>query len=257
MKHRNILIIVTIVFLSLNTQAQTAREIISKSNKTIETDAMEMLSTMNIYNPKGDFRVRQIATASKKFGEAAKTIIRITAPPDVAGTTMLIHDYENSDDDMWIYLPALRKSRRIISSEKSNNFLGSEFTNSDMSIPNINDFYYHMLGDTILEGKTCFSIKSMPKNDQIANNYGYNYKVSYIEKLNYLALKIEYYDLKNQLKREQTIGDYQKQNNNKWFAYVMEMKNVQNGRRSLLKVNAYQNSSTMTEEQFSASMLDR
>lgn len=241
----------------LSARAQTAREIISKSNKAIETNAMEMLSTLNIYNPKGDVRVRQIATATKKFGEVSKTIIRFTAPPDVAGTTMLIHDFENRDDDMWIYLPALRKSRRIVSSEKGNNFMGSEFTNSDMSIPNIDDFDYKLLSESILEGKACYTIESVPKTQQIANNYNTKRKVSYIEKANFLTLKIEHYDLKNQLKREQIITDYRKQDNAKWFAYAMEMKNVQNGRRSVLKVDAFQNSSTMTEEQFSPAMLDR
>ncbi|MBN2263892.1 MAG: outer membrane lipoprotein-sorting protein [Prolixibacteraceae bacterium] len=253
-----ILFIGTIMLLlGLGSQAQTAREIISKSNKAIETNAMEMLSTLNIYNPKGDVRVRQIATATKKFGEVSKTIIRFTAPPDVTGTTMLIHDYPNRDDDMWIYLPALRKSRRIVSSEKGNNFMGSEFTNSDMSVPNIDDFDYKLLSKSIIEGKACYTIESVPKNEQIAGNYGTKRKVSYIEKTNFLALKVEHYDLKNQLKREQIIADYRKHDNGKWFAYTMEMKNLQNGRRSVLIVDAFQNSSTMTEEQFSPAMLDR
>ena len=85
-----------------------------------------------------------------------------TSPADVRGTAMLIYDYENKDDDMWIYMPAIRKIRRIVSSEKGKNFMGSEFTNADMSKPNMNDFDYRILSSETYSGDErleCFPIR--------------------------------------------------------------------------------------------------
>lgn len=251
------LVLVTMLLSALNIQAQTAREIITKSNNSIKTDAMEMLSTLNIYNQKGDVRLRQLATATKKFGEASKTIIRFTAPADVAGTTMLVHDYETREDDMWIYLPALRKSRRVVSSEKGKTFMGSEFTNSDMSMPNIDDFEYQLLEEATIDGKKCFVVESKSINAQVAKDYEISRRVSYIDKENYFALKVEHYDLQGKLKREQIIGDYRKLPGGSWFAYYMEMKNIQNGRRSVMVVDNFQNTTTLNENQFTPAMLER
>src|SRR4030042_2147588 len=117
--------------------AQTAKEISQKATEVIDYASMEMVSTLKIYDAKGSERVRQITTATRKFGEKNKTMIKFISPADVKGTAMLIYDYENTGDDMWIYMPALRKTRRIVSTEKGKNFMGSEFTNADMSKPNM------------------------------------------------------------------------------------------------------------------------
>ena len=85
--------------------------------------------------------------ASKTFEDnTEKRIIKFISPAEVQGTGILIYDYENRPDDMWIYLPALRKTRRIVSREKSNSFMGSEFSNADMTAPSLEDFEYTLLG---------------------------------------------------------------------------------------------------------------
>ena len=142
-----IVISICIFLLGSTLGAQDAREISKKAGDAIELEAMEMVSTLKIISANGDERIRTVSTATKKFGEASKTIIKFLEPADVRGTTLLIHDYENKDDDMWIFMPALRRTRRIVSSEKGNNFMGSEFTNADMSKPNIDDFSYRLLGE--------------------------------------------------------------------------------------------------------------
>jgi hypothetical protein len=257
MKKIKTLTLVLAMLISLSVTAQTAREVVKKANDAIKTEAMEMQSTLSIYNQRDDVRTRQLATATKKFGEASKTIIRFTAPPDVAGTAMLIHDYDTRDDDLWIYLPALRNTRRILSSEKGKNFMGSEFTNSDMSIPNIDDFEYRLLGEETIDGKNCYVVESKSANAKVEKEYGVSRKVSYIEKTSYLAQKVEHYDLQGKLKREQIIGDYRKQADGSWFAHYMEMMNVQNGRRSVMVVDAYQQGSAMNEDSFSPTILER
>jgi hypothetical protein len=120
---------------------------------------------------------------------------------------MLIYDHETAGDDMWIYMPALRKTRRIVSTEKGKNFMGSEFTNADMSKPNMNDFRYTILGTENLDGKTCWKIESACNNEDIADENGFSRKVAYIEKSTYLCHKIEYYDRDGALKKTQYIRE--------------------------------------------------
>ncbi|MDP2423619.1 MAG: outer membrane lipoprotein-sorting protein, partial [Bacteroidales bacterium] len=137
------------------TRAQDARKISDDASKAIEFSSLEMVSTLRINDGKGGVRIRQVANATRKFGGVTKTMIKFLAPPYVKGTTMLIYDYEDKDDDMWIFLPSLRKSRRIISSEKGKSFMGSEFSNADMSKPNLDDFNWKMYGSELVDSKDC------------------------------------------------------------------------------------------------------
>lgn len=237
--------------------AQSANEINKKSMDAIEIGNMEMISTINIRDAKGNNRVRKITTASKKFGDVTKTLIRFISPADVKGTALLIHDYEKKSDDMWIYMPALRKVRRIVSTEKSKNFMGSEFTNSDMSKPNLDNYNSTILGSVTYEGKNCWKIESVGKTATIQSEDGFSKRISYIEKSNFLCHKIEYYDSRGRLHRTQTISDYKKQPNGKYFAYKMEMANNINGRKSEMIINNFQLGSNLSESTFAPAALEK
>ena len=237
--------------------AQTARDISEKATDAIEYDAMEMTSTLKIYDAKGSERIRQVTTATKKFGETSKTLIKFISPADVKGTAILIYDHENAADDMWIYMPALRKTRRIVSTEKGKNFMGSEFTNADMSKPNMNDFQYKILGSETFEGKTCWKIESACNNETVASENGFSRKVSYIEEGSYLCHKVEFFDLQGKLHKIQFIRQYKKQASGKYFAYEMEMRNELNGRKSFMIIDKFQTGSTLPESAFTAAMLEK
>jgi outer membrane lipoprotein-sorting protein len=212
---------------------------------------------LKIFDAKGRERIRQITTASKKFGEINKTIMKFTAPADVKGTAILIYDYTNKDDDMWIYMPALRKTRRIISSEKGKSFMSSEFTNADMSKPNMNDFNYKILSSETYKGHSCWKIKNACKDEDIEDENGYSKKIVWIEKETYLCHKIEFYDLSGELHKIQSIEQYEKQSNGKYFAFYMKMENTQNGRESIMTINKFQIGSTLTESTFTPAMLEK
>ncbi len=154
-------------------------------------EAMEMVATLSIQDDKGNERIRQIATATKKFDGTTKTMMKFLSPADVKGTTMLVYDYEDKDDDMWIYLPALRKTRRIVSSEKSKSFMGSEFSNADMSKPNMDNFSYKLMGAVNIAGKDCWKIETKCLDEDIEDENGFSRKVLYIKKSTNLAQKME------------------------------------------------------------------
>lgn len=250
-----ILTIFTICTLGL--YAQSAREISNKATEAIEIGDMEMTSTIEIYDNKGNVRTRQISTATRKFGACSKTLIRFLSPADVKGTSLLIYDYENENDNMWIYMPALRKVRRILSNEKGKNFMGSEFTNADMSKPNADDFTYADAGNQTINGVNCKKIETKPKTDAIRQENNFSKKISYIDPANYLCYRIEFYDQAGKLQKVQTIGKYEKQSGGKYFAHRMEMQNVQNQRKSVLIVNKIQAGSNLPESKFSPNTLNQ
>jgi len=252
------LIITIVIFITgLALSAQDAREISKKASDAINLDAMEMVSTLKIISTSGEERVRTLSTATRMFGDVSKMMMKFLEPADVRGTTLLVFDYENKDDDLWIYMPALRKTRRVVSSEKGKNFMGSEFTNADMSKPNLDEFNYKLVGEETIEGKLCWKIESTCKTEIQEEHYGFSKRITFIEKGNYLAYKIEYYDLSGELLRVESINNYKKQSNGSYFAFNMEMKNVQTNRRSVMTIDKFQLGSNLTEAQFTPAMIEK
>lgn len=237
--------------------SQTAREISKKSIDAIDVGNIEMVSTINIRDSKGNTRVRQITTASKNFGNVSKMLIRFIAPADVKGTSILVYDYENESDNMWIYLPAMHKVRRVVSSEKGKSFMGSEFTNADMSNPNADNFDYNILGTETIEGKSCWKIESKCKTEAIASENGFSKRISYIDKSINICYKVEFYNADDKLIRIQTINNYKKQPNGKYFAFNMSMENVQSGRKSEMIIDKLQTGSQLPESAFAPTALEK
>ena len=252
-----VLIVSCIFCFSASSSGQDAREVSKNSADIIALSSMEMVTTLKIYDQKGNVRTRKVSIASKKFGEVTKMIMRFIDPADVRGTAMLVYDYEGKSDDMWIYMPALKKSRRIVSNEKGKNFMGSEFTNADMSKPNLDDFNYKLLSTETLNGKNCFKIEATPKTKELEGENGFSKKISYIDKGNYLCYKIEFYDLSGKLSKTQSISDYKPVSGGKFFYYLMEMKNEQTGRKSVLTTDAFQAGSNLSESLFSPANLEK
>ena len=218
---------------------------------------MEMTATLTIRDGKGNERMRQIANASRQFGDVTKTLMKFLAPAEVKGTAMLIYDYEDRSDDMWIYLPALRKTRRIVSSEKGKSFMGSEFSNADMARPNLDQFEHKILGSATLAGKDCWKVESACLDEDIEDELGYSKQVAYIEKGSYLTRQVDYYDFDGELFKVMTLNDYQKQVNGKYFSFRMEMNNRQNGRSSVIAINRFQLGSKLAESYFSTANLEK
>ncbi len=255
MKFHSTLTVLILTLASSGLFAQSAREISEKAIEVMNIDAMEMISTLKIYDNKGRERVRKVATATKKFKGISKTLIKFLAPADVKGTAMLIYDYDNQDDDMWIYMPALRKTRRIISSDKGKNFMGSEFTNADMTKPDLNDFTYKILSTEIYEGKTCWKIESRCKNEDIEDENGFSKRTSWVENGTWLVHKIEFYNIDGELHKVQIIKQFNKQSNGKYFAFYMEKENMQNGRKSVMTIDQFQGNSDLKESAFAPTVL--
>jgi len=256
---KTLICIVTIALIVSGQYAfsQNAREISDKASSAINLTTFEMTQTLKIIDAKGNQRVRQTTSKSLKSSDSFKTLITFNSPADVAGTSMLVYDYDNKEDDMWIYMPALRKSRRIVSSEKSQNFMGSEFTNADMSKPNPDEYTYKLLPSTKYEGVDCYVVEITPLNKDVSSKMGFSKKNCYIEKSNYLTRKVEYFDATGKKVKEMVYKNYEMIDtvNKKYFAKYMEVVNLSNGRKSIITVDKINTKAQIKESDVSPAVL--
>ncbi len=246
---------------SISAEELTPRRIIDKSDENTKLSGSEAVLTMTIIDAKGRKRVRKIAQVTKLYdkGETEKKLVRFLSPADVKGTGLLTFDYEKKDDDMWLFLPALRKTRRIVSSEKSKSFMGSEFSYADMAPPIWDDFTFKKLGVKTVNGELCYKIEIVPNNDDIADENGFSKRISFISKKDFVARRSIYYDIDGELHKELTINKVKKvdEKNNKYRPVDLIMVNKQNGRKSTLLIEKIVVSETVKDEFFTIGYLEK
>lgn len=256
-----ILMLILAFSISMSQEELTARQIMDKSNEVRKVAGVESIATLTIVDGKGRERVRKTAQVTKLYdsGETEKKLVRFLSPADVKGTGLLTFDYEDKDDDMWLFMPALRKTRRIISSEKAKNFMGSEFSYADMTPPLLDDFNYEKLGEQEVEGVTCWEIELTPADDDVADENGFSKRISYVAKEDFVIRKSVYHDLDGELHKELAIKEVKEidPENHKYRPMHMIMVNKQNGRQSIMKVDTIQFNPNVKDEYFTTRYLER
>ncbi|MCK5148109.1 outer membrane lipoprotein-sorting protein [bacterium] len=242
-------------------QITKPRQIMDKAYKATRLAGAEAISTMTIIDSKGRERIRKIAQITKLTdnGKTEKKLIRFLSPADVKGTGLLTFDHDDKDDDMWLFMPALRKTRRIVSSEKSKSFMGSEFSYADINPPTLDDFTFKLLAEEDVNGETCWKIEMLPVNEDIADENGFSKRISWIAKSDNMNRKSIYYDLDDELLKELTVYEIKLLDpvNKKYRAMHLEMINVQNDRKSILKIDQIQFSPQVKDDFFTTRYLER
>ncbi|MBF0240589.1 MAG: outer membrane lipoprotein-sorting protein [SAR324 cluster bacterium] len=168
-------------------------------------------------------------------------------PADDQGNSALMIEQEGADDDQWIYLKGLRKPKRVIGSDKSSSFMGSDFSNGDMAARDINDYNYTWLGtDTVnFKGKSLQvdKIQSEFKNQQNKDDYGYSKTIIWMDPRSGLVFKGEIYNLQGQLyKQMQLLSFLVKKNRDDQKIFVpggFEMKNVIKGTKTVMEIDRF------------------
>ncbi|KAA3620471.1 MAG: outer membrane lipoprotein-sorting protein [Calditrichaeota bacterium] len=202
----------------------TALEIIQNvyNRPTGEDQAGEL--TMTLINSRGDQRVREIKQYVKEFGKDEKKIMYFIAPADVRNTSFMNWSYDEAgrDDDQWIYLPALKKVKRISSDSKSDYFMGSDFTYDDLGDRHPTADTHKILRQENLDGEECYVVESIPKEKE----YMYSRTVTWIIKDKWIGLKKEFYDEDEELLKTLTVKKFDKIKGY-WIILHSRMHNVQ------------------------------
>lgn len=239
----------------------SAREIMEKNFFVTKVTTLQLDLTMSLINDRGQRRERRNRTQIKlqPNGIDSKFLVRFSAPPDVAGTGLLQVEHSDGDDDLWIYLPALKKSRRLVASNKKDSFAGSDFSYADIAIPKVDAYRHALRGTEQIDGMTCYVVESMPASDAVRSSHGYARKITWIRTDNFLETKVEYYDLANRLLKTQRIARHQPvaSQAGKWFALEREMTNHQTGHRTLIVATKLDGTAPVGDDVFSVRTLER
>jgi hypothetical protein len=237
-------------------QLPDADQVMSRSRDLTLTGSMSSSISLTIIEKGGSVRKRTITMIAKSYPDGSeKRMIRFIEPADVRGTSMLIVDNKNMADEMWIYLPALKKTRRIVSSEKGKSFMSSEFSNADMSSPTLSDFNNRYVKNSAENNS--WIIESTPVNADKADEYGYSRKITYINSNNCQVKKIEYYNFDNQLFKIMEVKSIQPSENGKYIIKDMTASNTITGRSSEILFDKINAGVKIEDSEFSLQNLER
>jgi outer membrane lipoprotein-sorting protein len=189
-------------------------------------------STMELIGTKGDIVERKMVTLTLERKDSKDySIIQFLNPADVRGTGLLTHQDPSGDDKQWLYLPELRRVKKISSSNKSGSFMGSEFSYEDISGNTFGKWNYKKLADAKINGEDCYVIERIPNY----KNSGYSKTKSFIRKSDNLPIRTEFFDRKKSLLKVQTISGYVKVGE-AWLWTEILVENLQTGKKSKLTV---------------------
>ena len=202
---------------------QIIQKVLSQSNwKDMTGDLVMTLTTS-----RGETRVRNMKFYSKKKNEnESMMLIKIIAPADVRGTAFLTIEHQNRDDDRYLYLPALRRVKKITASGKGGNFMSSDFTYYDMGKPKFNDWNYKRLPDETVNGHNCYVVEATAASPKIVKETGYSKIIRWIRKDIFTTLKAVFYDRDGKKWKDLTVTEARKING-VWFSTIMIMRDIQ------------------------------
>ncbi|MGB0722553.1 MAG: outer membrane lipoprotein-sorting protein [Gammaproteobacteria bacterium] len=186
-------------------------------------------------------------------GDGDKSLLIFDAPGDVRGTAFLSFSHALEPDDQWLYLPALKRVKRIASRNKSGPFMGSEFAYEDLSSQEVDKYSYRWLRDDQLEGRAAYVVDRIPRYE----HSGYTHLVSYVDKEIWQPLRIEFHDRKDSLLKTLTFHGYQKYADGYWRADRLEMVNHQTGKSTTLEWSDYRFGTGLGERDFNKNALKR
>ena len=209
---------------------------------------------MTLRNKQGKESVREIRSrVLEVVDDGDKSLTIFDTPKDVKGTAFLSFSHKVGDDDQWLYLPALKRVKRISSANKSGPFMGSEFAYEDISSQEIEKYNYKYLRDETLDGRPSFVVERYPQY----KNSGYTRQVAWIDQETYRVAKVEFYDRKDSLLKTLTYHEYKLYLDQFWRAHRMEMVNHQTGKSTTLSWKDFDFRSGLTERDFDKNSLKR
>ena len=236
MKRTILAVAIVAVFMTVAT-AQTGRDIAQKVKDRPDGDTRQSELSMKLINKRGAVRERRLVSYSIDVGEEKrdrKSIMFFEYPGDVKGTGFLTWDYDEpgKDDDKWLYLPAMKKTRRISgSSARQDYFMGSDFTYDDMGSRSVDEDTHELLGEEIIDGYKCWKLESVPKDKRDI----FSRKIALIRQDCLIPVRVEYYDKLGRLHRRLEMSDIARVDGF-WVARKMHMSNVQTGHQTILEI---------------------
>ena len=196
-------------------------------------------------------RISTLEKPDESVGD--KSLVFFNTPRDIEGTALLSHAKILDPDDQWLYLPALKRVKRISSSNKSGPFVGSEFAFEDFTAIELNKFEYTFIGVEECDDLQCDVLERLPRYE----NSGYTKQIAWVDQTDFQIRKVEFYDRRGDLLKVLELKDYRLYENGVWRAHLLSMSNVQTNKDTDLVYAEYQFDTGLTENDFVKGRLSR
>lgn len=257
MKTKHFILAIIVLFTVCGAQAAelSGRDIMQKVKNRADGDTRYAAIEMTLIQKSGHKRIRKLDSWAMDVGRDTKKIMFFTYPGDVKGTGFLTWDYDHAShvDDKWLYLPAMKKTRRISGkSSKTDYFMGSDFTYDDMSTRSVDEETHTFVREEMVGEHKCWLVESTPKGkDEI-----YSRRLTWIRQDCLMAVKAEYYDKLNKLHRRLTISGIEKVQGF-WSMHHMQMENVQTGHKTIIKMSGQKFNVKISPNLFTVAKLEK
>jgi outer membrane lipoprotein-sorting protein len=238
--------------------AQTAYEIAKAVDKLPTGKTSSATISISLIDKNGKTRNRELVSYTLKDGTTDKTVLVFKTPRDVAGISYLTYDYPDKadgssvDSDSWIYIPAMKKVRRVSGSSKDDDFQGTDFTYDDLGNRNLSKDNFAILGEEKVNGIDCWILEAKAKDPKAKISR----RVSWVNKKTYVIQKGEYYDKQNRLQKTLACESIQKVNGY-WSTLKLTMTNVQTNHKTIYEVKNLKYDEKINESYFTVSALER
>jgi len=237
---------------NVRAQEPSAKAIMDKVFFRYDGDDSYSKIEMILTDKKGYERKRQLEIYTKDYGKLRKTYVKFTEPADIRGTAFLSIENEGKDNTQYLYLPALGRARRIVSSQKKLRFVNTDFTYEDMQRrrPNV-DKHRFLREEACGEGERCAVIESVPKD-----NSQYTKRISWVDRDKELILRTDFYGRNGRMiKRFQVLSVNKIENI--WTAVDMIMEDFTTAHKTELKVKSINYNQGIDDEMFSLRALEK
>ena len=216
---------------------------------------------MTLIDKRGKTRVRETRTFRKDYGAERHTVLFYERPTNVKGTGFLTYDYPDpdEDDDQWLYLPALRKTRRISASDRGDYFLGTDLTYEDIKLAgrvSIEDYVRTTLREDTLDGRKVYVLEAIPIDDKTAKELGYGKVISWIDAEIWMARKSAFWDPRGKLLKTAVFKDI-RQVQGIWTQHRIEVENHKTGHRTVFEFSDVDYESAVDDDLFTERALRR
>ena len=255
----NPLVLVVLIIFSSSLYAQTAEEkglrIAQEAERRDEGwGDSQVTMEMILSDRRGTSVTRSLRLFRLEMAnDGDKSLIIFDDPLDVKGTALLTFSHKTNADDQWLYLPAVKRVKKIASKNKSGPFLGSEFAFEDLASQEVEKYRYRYIRDDEIDGSVVFVIERTP----IDPYSGYTQQLVYIDQEHYRISKVEYFDRKNAPLKVLYFRDYKQYLDQHWRSHSMLMNNLQTGRATELVYEGFKFRDGLTENNFTTNALRR
>jgi predicted RND superfamily exporter protein len=242
-------------------QTLTPREIVARNFAVTRVLDSEADVTFTLISQSGGERVRRTLSQSKlrPNGTDNMRMVRFLAPPDVRGLAILTIEEAAREDDIWVYVPALRKVRRLTASSKKDSYAGTDFSYGDLIGHRVDEWTHRVVREAMLDEQPCHVVESVPVSEAVTARTGYSKRLWWIRRDNFVAIREEFWDaagrpLKVLRGLEVRAVDPARGN---WQPMRMEATNLQTGHRTVIRLESFKANQRLADELFTPRYMER